>query len=369
MVEARSISLHTKVMTINELLALRLTAHHLLNSSLRTPHDATTWFGAIQAQEVLASMYAVSLRVPGSTEGDVEAALADQAIARAWPMRSTIHYLPAEDALWTTRLLGPRQNKKGASIYRKYGLTEVVLNKARPILEEVLADGPKMRGDVGAALQAGGIDTAGGRGMQIIKYWGQEAVLCMGPRYGKQPTLALLETWSARNTAPANDDEAFAILARRYFQSHGPASLRDFAWWTGATMAECKKAVETIRSELTSDNFEGQEYYFMPDKIDFSVLDPATALLLPAFDEYTVAYADRSAVMRTDDMKAVAYGINPNIIIAGQAVGMWKRIIKGKRAIIQIQPFSPLTAAQQKAIRAAAAVFSDHTGLLAEIET
>ncbi len=356
-----------EAMTITDLLRLRLHNQGLMNSSFKTPHDVVAWFGAIQAQEVLASLYAVSLRIPGSTEAEVEAALIDRSIARAWPMRSTIHYLPAEDALWVTRLLGPRQNKKGASIYRRYELTEEIFNTSRPILEKVLANGAKMRGEVSAALQAGGIDVSDGRGMHIIKYWGQEAVLCMGPRQGKQQTLALLESWSSQKFTPANDDEAFAILARRYFQSHGPATLHDFVWWTGATVTECKRALEAIKREVTSETIEGQEYFFMP-VANILTQDQTKALLLPVLDEYTVAYADRSTVMQTEDSKTVAYGISSNIIIGGRAVGMWKRVIKGKKAIVQLQPFAPLTPPQYKAIQEAVATLATYTSIPTEIE-
>jgi hypothetical protein len=354
-------------MTISDLFRLRLYNQRLIASDFKTPHDVTRWFGAIQAQEVLASLYAVGLRVPGSTETDIEAAITNHSITRAWPMRATIHYMPAEDALWITQLLGPRQNKKAASIYRNYGLTEEIFNKARPILEKTLAHGPKMRSEISEALQAGGVDMSDGRGMHIFKYWGQEGVLCMGPRQGKQQTLALFATWSSHNITPTNNEEAFAILARRYFQSHGPATLRDFVWWTGATVAECKKALDAIQTDISSEVIEGQEYFFTPT-INTPTLNPKTALLLPAFDEYTVAYADRTAVMQTNDIKQVAYGINPNIIINGRAVGMWKRIIKGKRAVVQLQPFAPLAPPQLKAIQKAVSDYAAFTGIPTEIE-
>src|SRR5688572_17539735 len=199
-------------MTITELLSLRLYNQRLINSDFKTPHDVASWFGAIQAQEVLSSLYAIGLRIPGSTETQIEAALASRSITRAWPMRSTIHYMAAEDALWMTRLLGPRQNKKSASIYRRYELTQDIFDKARPILEKTLAAGPRMRNEIYQALEIGGVDISDGRGMHIFKYWGQEGVSCMGPRQGKQQTLALLETWASQNFTHANDDEAFAML-------------------------------------------------------------------------------------------------------------------------------------------------------------
>lgn len=355
-------------MVIPDLLALRLHNQGLSRAGFKTPHDATAWFGAIQAQELLSSFYAIGLRVPGSTETSVEAALTGRSITRAWPMRSTLHFMAAEDALWITRLLGPRQNKRTASIYRGLGLSEAIFKKARPLLEKKLSDGPKSRDELYETLEAGGIDVSAGRGAHIFKYWGQEGVLCMGPRQGKQQTLALLETWTERKFTPADSGEALAILACRYFQSHGPATLRDFVWWTGATVTECKKALAAARPTLASEVVEGREYFFTPFKT-LPRPDMAAAFLLPAFDEYTVAYADRTAVMKTEDVKKVSYGINPNIIIGGHAVGMWKRVMKGKKQVVQLQPFAPLKMRQRTAIAKAVTDFGDYTGIPTELES
>lgn len=339
-------------MTINELPALRLQNQKIIHSNLKTPHDAVAWLGAVQSQDLPASLHAVGLRIPGSTEQEIEAAITDRTIVRTWPMRSTIHLLPAEDALWITRLLGPRQNKKGASIYRNLSLTDTLLEQAGEVLRKCLANSPKDRAEIYAALEKAGIPTGEGRGLHIIKYWGQEGLLCIAPRIRKQHTFALLETWVRHNTI-ASSDEGFSILAGRYFKSHGPATLKDFMWWTGATKAEASKGLEAVKHLFDTQTINGQEYFFSPVKT-MPTLDSNQAILLPAFDEYTVAYADRSAVIDTKDMKKVYYGINPNIVIGGQVLGTWKRIFKAKAAHITLLPFSHFSSVQLDEISKAA---------------
>ncbi len=347
-------------MTNNELPALRLQNQKIIHSNLKTPHDVVAWLGAVQSQDLVASLHAIGLRIPGSTEPEIETAIAQRTIVRTWPMRSTIHLLPAEDALWITRLLGPRQNKKGASIYRKLTLTDSILGQAGEVLRECLAATPKDRAEIYAALEKAGIATNEGKGLHIIKYWGQEGLLCIAPRSGKQHTFALLETWVKHNPI-ASSEEGFSILAERYFRSHGPATLKDFMWWTGATKTEASKGLDSVRHLFNTQTIDGQEYFFSPIT-NLPTLDKNKAILLPAFDEYTIAYADRSAVIDTEDMKKVYYGINPNIVINGQVVGTWKRVFKGRTAHITPFPFTQFSATQLDEIGKAAQQYEAFTG-------
>lgn len=353
-------------MTQSDILALRLINQKLIDSQFTQPHQVVRWLGAVQAQDLGASLYAIGLRVLQSTEASIEAALADKTIIRSWPMRSTIHHMPAEDALWMTRLLGPRANTKSASIFRNFGLTPELLKRARPIIEKTLADGPKTRSDIYAALEAGGIAPDGSRGMHILKYWGQEALLCIAPRQGKQPTFALMETWIDRHNSPSNE-EGMTILAKRYFQSHGPATLKDFIWWTGATKTEAAKSLDVIKNEFITSPIDGHEYVFPPYET-LPSLNPSQTFLLPAFDEYTVAYADRTAVMDLGDLKTVYNGIAANIIIAGRGLGLWKRTVKARTALIQLAPFRPLSSSQIALLQPAAQRYGEFIGKEASIQ-
>lgn len=353
-------------MTLSDILALRLVNQRLIASPFTHPHEAVRWLGAVQAQDLGASLYAIGLRVPGSTEASIEAALADKTIIRSWPMRSTIHHMPAEDALWMTRLLGPRTNTKSASIFRGFGLTPEILTQAWPVIEKTLIDGPKTRSEIYTALEKAGIASNGSRGMHILKYWGQEALLCITPRIGKQPTFALMETWITHHNSP-HSEEGMAILARRYFQSHGPATLKDFMWWTGATKAEATKALSAIQNEFITRTIDGQEY-ILPPYTTLPTLDSQKAFLLPAFDEYTVAYADRTAVMDSEDLKTVYNGIAANIIIGGRGMGLWKRTSKAKTTSIQLAPFRPLSKSQIALLQPAAKQYGEFIGLQASIQ-
>src|SRR5262249_61461479 len=90
-----------------------------------------------------------------------------------------------------------------------------------------------------------------------------------------------------------------------------------------------------------------------------------TAFLLPAFDEYTVAYKDRSAALDPSYAKQANYGygiFNPTIVIDGQVVGAWKRAFKKDAIVITPIPFTKLTGAQTRALSAAASRYGEFLG-------
>ena len=74
-------------------------------------------------------------------------------------------------------------------------------------------------------------------------------MICSGPRRGKQFTYALVEERAPRARVLPRD-EALAELARRYFQSHGPATVHDFAWWSGLTVKDARAGAATVDGGL-----------------------------------------------------------------------------------------------------------------------
>ncbi len=84
-----------------------------------------------------------------------------------------------------------------------------------------------------------------------------EGVICSGPRREKQFTYALLSD-RAPEARCLPRDEALAELTRRYFRSHGPATVRDSVWWSGLRTADAKRGLEMNRAR--SDEVDGLKY-------------------------------------------------------------------------------------------------------------
>ena len=319
-----------------DIVRLRLMNQGLKSPAFGSPVEVVRWFGAMQSQDLPASLYAIGLRMRNTTEALVEKSLADGSIVRSWPMRRTIHCMAAEDARWMIRMLAPRGIARGKPYYRAMNITDRDLARAGRLLESALARNTQLtRGELYERLNAEGIATKTAdvpmRGLHLLVHWAQAGLICLAARRGKQPTFALLEDWTPQPRNLSADD-ALAELASIYFRAHAPATVKDFAWWSGLTMGEAKRAAHLAGDLLCSATIDGVEYWLMRDAPE-APSDPLPLLLLPAFDEYTVAYADRSIAFDRSLLPTIGYGLAPNILINGRIVGTWKRTVLAQRIV------------------------------------
>ncbi len=319
-----------------------------------SPSEVVRWLGAVQAQDYLALLWAIGLRAPSSTEADIERAISNRSIVRTWPMRGTIHWVGAEDVWWMLQHLTPKVMAGQTRRHQQLELDQAVFTKSGKILEQALQGGNALtRGAIYSLLAEVGISTTAGRGMHILGYHAHQGLICFGPRQSKQPTFVWLEAWIPKPKIPSRE-EALAELAWRYFCSHGPATLQDFAWWSGLSIGEARKSLEAVKSELEEAVLDRHSYWFSPKAI--AKPDPST-FLLPAFDEYLVGYANRDAVLDPAQVKRYNAGggmLNPVVVVEGQVVGVWKRKLEGKPVRIELEPFQPLNKTQQHMISVAA---------------
>ena len=342
----------------------RLHSHHLARPDFRTPADVVRWYGAVQAQDFLGSLYAIGLRLRAATQATVENAIADKSIIRTWPMRGTIHYVATEDARWMLKLLAQRGISSNRAMYRRLGLTEAVFERAHEAVEAALSGGKLLtRGEIYAALEAAGLRSAPEqRGLHMLGYLARHALICLGPRRGKQPTFALLDEW-APGGRRLEGDEALAELARRYFISHGPATIRDFAWWSGLTLAEAERGLRAVELSLRALPVDGIIHWCDP-KIERAAKVAAPHVrLLPAHDEFIVAYKDRGAVVHPGHAKYQLFGLGPSVLVDGRTAGTWKRTLTKDSVVVSVKPFGELSAKERAALRQAASHYADFVGL------
>jgi winged helix DNA-binding protein len=344
----------------------RLHNQHIAGAAFEKPSDAVGWLGAVQAQDYLGALWAVGLRTQNATEADIERAIADKAIVRTWPLRGTLHFVAAADVRWMLELLTPRVVAGDTRrLQQQFDLDEAIFARSRKVIVRALRGGQQLsRKAIYQALEAAGISAAGQRGLHILQRLAQEGVICFGARIGKQQTFALLDEW-VPNVKRMERDEALAELARRYFTSHGPATAQDFTWWSGLAATEALAGLEMVKPHLVQEVIDGQTYWF-PSSLPTAKEAAPTAYLLPAYDEYTVAYKDRSAVLSPLHARRAdaGYGISrPTMVIHGQVVGTWKRILKKGSVVITPSPFTSLTKAEQHAFTLAARQYGAFLGL------
>jgi hypothetical protein len=352
----------TDVMDITR---LRLHNQRIAGTAFETPGEVVAWLGAVQAQDYLGALWAVGLRMKIAVEANIEQALANRTIIRTWPMRGTLHFVAAADVRWMLELLTPRVVANNAQrLLRQFGLDEAAFSRGKDLVARALQGGKQLtRNATADVLEAGGVSTAGQRGLHILWRLAQDGVICLGSREGKQQTFALLDEWAPKAKRMGRD-ESLAELAKRYFTSHGPATLRDFTWWSGLTTADATAGLEMARRSLAQETINGQTYWLATSTPATKDSSP-TAHLLPAYDEYTVAYKDRSAALNPKYSKLPNYGhgiFNPTIVVDGQVVGTWKRTLKKDTLVIAPSPFTKLKRAETHAIAEAAKRYGNFLG-------
>ena len=342
----------------------RLAAQCIEGSEFTTPADVVAWMLALQGQDLPGAKWSVGLRAPGSTLTDVDAALANGQIIRSWPMRGTLHLVPAVDIGWMLRLTGERTLRSLATRHRELGLDDATFGRAGDIATKVLEGGRSAtRAELFQGFEAAGIVTAGQRGPHLIGQLHQTRQLCLGPMRGNDQAVVLLDEW-VPHPRMLDREEALGEFVRRYFTSHGPETLRDFAWWTKLTVRDTTIGMALAREHLEELIVDDVSYWMAPGLPDRA---SRRVHALPGFDEFLLGYQDRSASLAAEHAPMTVPGNNgmflPTIVIGGSVAGLWRRKKTVAGVTVTPLPFGTLSARQLSGFGAAAAAYSRFLGV------
>ncbi|HSW87706.1 MAG TPA: winged helix DNA-binding domain-containing protein, partial [Candidatus Saccharimonadales bacterium] len=308
--------------------------------------------------------WAVGLRCKNLTDADVEKAVNDGKILRTHVMRPTWHFILPEDIRWMLELTAPRIHALSAYYYRKLGLNEEIFKKSNKTIVKAVIGGKQLtRSELVAVLREAKLPTEGLRHLFLIGYAELEGIICNGPRKGKQFTYMLLDE-RVPQTKAFTRNEALAELAKRYFISHGPATLKDYVWWSGLSMTDAKTGFEAVKKHFVHEIINDKTYWFSPST---GITKEKEAYVLPNYDEYIVGYTDRSAIFDTSHISKLDARANPlfqnTIVINGQITGTWKRDIKKNRIQMSTKLFRTMTGEEHHAIDLAIKKFEQFLGI------
>ncbi len=346
----------------------RLLRQRIAGEGLTSPADVVRWLGAVQAQDYPAAKWALGLRTVACTDPEIESAFAAGQIVRTHVMRPTWHIIAPENLRWMQALTASHVRMVLGSQFRSFGLDASLLRRCNRVIEKALQGRKHLtRTELAAALRKAGIQAEGVRLANIIINAELDALICSGARRGKQFTYALVDE-RAPQQKTLNRDEGLALLTERFFTSHGPATAKDFAWWSGLTLAEIKRGLEMAKAKLISEEIEGQGYWMSPSAP--AVRLPRTAVyLLPNYDEYLSGYTDRSAIMDAKYLPALDARHNPlfnhPVISNGRVAGTWKRSVGAEAPAIEAKLFAAPTKAEAQNLERAAKRMARFFGLKA----
>lgn len=310
------------------------------------------WLGAVQAQEFGPAKWGLGLRLPpGISDAKIQRAFDGGRILRTHVMRPTWHFVAPADIGWMLELTAAGVQRRMAVYHRQMGLDSSTFIRAAKICERVLRDGQFLtRQELGEHFARAGLPSSGFVLGHIAMYAELERVMCSGPRRGKQSTYALLSE-RAPDGVRFSREEALAELARRFFRSHGPATLRDFVWWSGLATPDAKRGLEMTRARKVV--VDGTTYWSL-GRADGARPRRPLVNLLPVYDEYLVAYRDRHAVPHGPAMVRTRAGgymqFQHALVIDGQVAGTWRAASSADGVQVNVAPLRRLNTAERRAL-------------------
>ena len=350
----------------------RLASQRLTTPGFATAAEAVRTLGAVQAQDYAGAKWALGLRTVGLCDADIEREMTEGRILRTHVLRPTWHFVAPADIRWMLALTAPRVTAAMAYYNRTLELTPAVFRRSNDAIAKALAGGTQLtRTELGTVLRRARVGVASGQRLGHLMMQAElDAVVCSGGRRGKQFTYALLDDRAPR-TAALDRDQALLELTRRYFATRGPASARDFAWWSGLAMADVKRGLELAKLDLEQTTIGDQTVWFASSRTAAPAAD-GSAHLLPNYDEYFIGFKDRGAIaQRLGAARIREAGSDVFAYLAfvdGQIVGAWKRTLQPGRVVVEVALLTRLAAAEKRAIQAQARRFGDFLGVNVETQ-
>ncbi len=353
-------------MNTADIARLRLYNQQIVSTRLKKPEEVAAWLGGMQGQDYAGCKWSFGLRLPDATDADIEQAIACRTIIRTWPMRGTLHFVAAADVRWMLDLLAPRNIAGSARRHKQLELDESTFSRCRDIFIKALHGGRQLtRDDLYKLLEDAGISMNSQRGYHILWRSALDGIICFSAQRGRQQTFALLDE-CAPEAVKLPRGEALAELAKRYFNSRGPATLQDYMWWSGLAAADARAGLEMIKPQLEQKTVGGQVYW-LPKDVSVPRYPSDIAHAFPGFDEYLLGYKDRSAALDSAHAAKVCPGGNgmfaSTIAVNGRIIGIWKRTLKKKSVVITPAPFASMRQADKELFAGAAGRYANFLGL------
>jgi uncharacterized protein YcaQ len=358
--------------------AFRLHRHHL---ACRAPRQSLVTvvgdMGGVQAQIMAAAQMSLWARVQNLTPQDVARALwAERTLVKAWCLRGTVHLLPASELPVYTGAVQRSALQATQRWMARSGVGPAEMAIMTKAIAEALSSGPLTRRQLAERVVA----MLGAQARPWVEHsWGGavkqaclQGLLCFGPNRGQEITFVRRDQW-----LPALADlplaEAETALLRSYLQSYGPATLPDFAAWTGMLVSDVLPVRKRLGDEVAEVDIEGKKALLLCQDlaaIQAIEAENQTVRLLPSFDAYLLGHRDKGHLVDEAHYKQVyrkAGWLSPVVLVSGRVAGIWSQARRGRRLCVTVQPFTALPGAVHEQIAAEAADLGRFLGAIGEV--
>ncbi|HLN20963.1 MAG TPA: winged helix DNA-binding domain-containing protein [Bacteroidales bacterium] len=353
----------------DEIAYLRLINQKLTGDGDYSPREIAGWMGALQAQDYNMVKWAFGIRMNNATKETIDNAIDNSDIIRTHLLRPTWHFVASENLIWLLNLTAPRI--KPTLKYRQdsLDLDLPVLERSNGIISAALKGGKHLtRQEIVSALELEGVLLGDNRASHLLLWAELSGIVCSGRHSGNKPTYALIEEL-VRGDNKISREQSLELLTVKYFTSHGPATVKDYGWWSGLTSTDIKTGMRLAEDKLKKFS-DGSKDLWMGKNSDLAgKVKPV--LLLPAYDEYLISYTDRSAVMtKVNHIKAVSDNgvFRPVVLIEGQVAGIWRPSANKDKIIAEVMLFGKVPRSRKAGIEEAASEYGNFIGKKAEVK-
>lgn len=213
----------------------------------------------------------------------------DGQFLRTHVLRPTWHFVHPADLRWLLELTRDRVHTINGFMYRQEGLDRLLRDRADAVLIDALKGRRSLtRSELAGALGDANIVAERFRLAYLLMSAELDGIVCSGPRKGTEHTYSLVE-----DRVPAvrslTRDEGLAELTFRYFSSHGPATVKDFGWWSSLTQTDIKRGLQLVGDRLTKEQIGDVACWSSGEALRRRAAGPRVDLL-QGYDEYIVGY-------------------------------------------------------------------------------
>ena len=343
-------------MTEKDLIAIRLSNQQITRHQCQTIEELVKWMLVMQSQEFAMAKWAIGLRMKGISEKDVDLAFNEGRILRTHVLRPTWHFVSPADIGWMIRLTAPKIRKTMGYYCEKMGIDKKIVNKAVQLLTKHLQGHQFMtREQLKKLFEASKIDTADERMALILMQAELDCVICSGPRIGNQFSYALMSERAGSQDTFSKED-ALKELAGRYFNSRGPATLRDLSYWSGIPQKDARQAVEGLGKPFRKITVNGNDYYYNTDQ-PATAINTKASFLVPDYDEFGMSYKNKGAFnlrgRATLENLAATSGFPHHFVIDGKLSGHWTGTAIRRKQKVGTKPFEKLSGTAARKLQSA----------------
>jgi hypothetical protein len=281
--------------------------------------------------------YTLSLwaRVEGLSNEFIRDAIREKTLLRSWFMRNTVHIMTTRQAFIARPALQEslvqewdRWTVKTGS---KLSPDSWMVHYDRVLA--ALADGPMSLSEL---LETYCLASDNPRHVlgRTVREMSLRGLVCnaepRGPWYhDAEQTYADIKRWVLGMTE-AEKSEAQGKLMTDYLRAYGPATVQDYAYWTGMKVSAAREAVKGIESELAVVEAIGQKGKLYTNRDTLQDVEDVEVVplvrLLPKFDTLIMGHRDKTRFMDESTRKRVflpTAEVTATVLVEGRVEGIW----------------------------------------------